>query len=294
MKKEIFYFIGIALFLSSCVKQNTLKMANLAATVAPFYGLTKVTGFNFSTMIDCNTVPEPDTTVIGYNDRLLTSYVHLTSYYQLKPYLINTNFAYDSQGHLTSTEINLFHQNQDQDCDIISSVVTYLGTHIRTIAFYQRNKVLNSTITLTYENDLLTQVFNPNKESTNYIYDNNGHNIKEVHETYANGVRTGKTSVQTNSSFDSNLNLANTFPMWVYFKCYTTAQSAATPAFQRTQDNLASIMNHTPGVGNPNFFTIDQGPLMAYFHTNANMNLYPSSISGEKYVNLYSYTQLTF
>jgi hypothetical protein len=245
MKKILLCLIGVTFLLSSCLKRNLAPVSTSGIVIS------QITSNDLTLSADTSFPYARTVTNFTYNSKLLSA-VSSKHTFNFKQDEILTNFTYNSSGQLKGTTISLSRGYQWLDDDITSSIVTYSGDHISTISFYQRNQLLNRTFTLTYENGLLTQLCDPNSIKITYTYDDKGNNTKELDEEYDNGQPDGKQIQVTNSAFDNNVNFSSVVPLWVYFKCYSIAQSFHTISDTRFDLYvLDESLTYAPGKNNP-------------------------------------------
>jgi hypothetical protein len=242
MKKFLLCSIGAACLLSACVKQNVALISTPVTVVSQIVSLDIPN--QYITSPDQNT-----TTNFTYQGKLLSHVTIAHVFHDFGTHYITTDFTYDANGLLKSSAISpsaIF-----TNCyDITSSTVTNSGGHISSISFYERDGTLAQTYTLTYENGLLKQIFGPNSAKISYSYDENGNNTSELDEDYKNGQPTGDQLQVTNSTFDDKVNFSSLVPLWVYFKCYTIANSEVTNDNSAELYTLSESMTYQPGKNN--------------------------------------------
>ena len=189
-----------------------------------------------------------------------------------------TNFMYDSQGQLTGTTIAPGSEEKYITQSEVSSKVTYSGNAISTITFYQAGNVAHRTVGITYADELVKQISDPNGYGiTNYTYNSAGNLTQLYFIEYNVGLADGYTNTRNTTSFDTHNNVTGALPMWLYFTCYNLFDPAITV---------------TPGKNNP-IASSTAGDAFTYSYS-YNSYGYPSAIngySGDSYK--YNYMQVS-
>ncbi|HTK21703.1 MAG TPA: hypothetical protein VL442_19435 [Mucilaginibacter sp.] len=299
MKKNLLLVAAFALLFTACKKQTDeikpVSLTNdLKTSLAPSPTILVDTIIRYDPSSPNGPTPYSDflynyfITTFKYTGKLLTSTeTGLVRQYVSDLYpSVHTNFYYNDNNQLTNTTMVFASKVPDHPEDIRSSKVSYSNGHIATIDFIRQDGATDKKFSLTYTDNLLTEIFEPNAIKINYEYDAKGNNIKEIDQPYKSGVPYLTPTVIETSSFDDKPNFQKALPLWVYFKCYDIEMSSHISAiFNFTV--LQKSFTNTPGANNPLTISTNGNPsafTYKYFD-----NGYPSRICDLSYIWRYSY-----
>jgi hypothetical protein len=263
---------------SSSIRVDTIKKYNLNQSYDPYYYITNL-AYAGKLLISSHTYVTQQ--VSGQSGTSVPIYVGTS---------IHTYFEYyNNNEQLTGTGIGIIQSGPVDPGQIEGSRVTYKDGHIATIQFLRQHGIPCKKFFLTYSNDQLTEIFEPNTVKINYEYDAKGNNIKEINQRFINGAPSQDAVITEISTFDEKPNFQNSLPLWPYFKCYELANTSK-PDVGVDFTVLQKGFTNTPGANNPLKLSTN-GSQSAFTYKYLN-NGYPFQICDSKYIWHYSYTTL--
>lgn len=255
MKKSLLLLPLALLLFSACKKEDlkTLTSSNHNSLAAPSATILvdsiKRYKANFT-----DRVPDYYLTTFKYTGKLLTS---SATEFMYQPGVdrttsVYTNFYYNADEQLTRTSISLSRYGPPDAFDVTDSKVTYSGGHIATIEFFRRDGGSEKKFFLTYKNDLLVEIFQPEYGKISYEYDAKGNNIKEINQPYTDRAPSGAAITTEKTAFDDKVNFQKALPLWVYYKCHDIVGMSRKDLYVNMDwPRLQKSFTNTPGANNP-------------------------------------------